>query len=66
MKLTSGAELVEGHLAPRGRAGEPELKLGDVSIPPPGLGFDLAEATPDERLALKAAGYRFAEAGDEN
>jgi hypothetical protein len=64
MKLSSGAELVEGHLVPRGRAGEPEVKLGDVSIPSLGRGFDLAEATPHERLALKAAGYRFAEAGD--
>jgi hypothetical protein len=66
MKLTSGAELVERRLAPCGRAGELEVKLGDVSIPPAGRGFDLVEATPDERLALKAAGYRFAEAGDEN
>jgi hypothetical protein len=46
MKLSSGAELVEGHLVPRGR------------------GFEPVEATPHERLALKAAGYRFAEAGD--
>jgi hypothetical protein len=66
MKLSFGAELVEGHLAPCGRAGELEVKLGDVSIPPPGRGFELVEATPHERLALKAAGYRFAEAGDEN
>jgi hypothetical protein len=66
MKLSFGAKLVEGHLPPCGRARELEVKLGDVSIPPPGCGFDLVEATPDERLALNAAGYRFAEAGDEN
>ena len=66
MKLSFRAELAERHLAPCGRAGEPEVKLGNVSIPPPGLGFHFAEAMPDERLALKAAGYRFAEASDEN
>jgi hypothetical protein len=66
MKLNFGAELVGGHLAPCGRAGEAEVKLGDVSIPPLGRGFDLVEATPDERLALRATGYRFAGAGDEN
>jgi hypothetical protein len=66
MKLSFGAELVEGYLPPCGRAGELEAKLGDVSIPSPGCGFDLVEATPDERLALKAAGYRFAEASDKN
>jgi hypothetical protein len=56
----------QGHLAPCGRAGELEVTLGDISIPPPGRGFELVQATPDERLALKAAGYRFVEAGDEN
>jgi hypothetical protein len=66
MKPSFGAELVEGHLPPCGRAGELEVKLGDISIPPPGRGFELVEATTDERLALKAAGYRFAEAGDES
>jgi len=66
MKLNFGAELVEGHPALCRRAGELEVKLGDVSIPPPGCGFELVEATAHERLAIKAAGYRFAEAGDEN
>lgn len=66
MKRSLGAELVGGHLAPCGRARELEIKLGDVSIPRLGRGFDLVEATPDERLALKAAGYRFAEASDKN
>ncbi len=66
MKLSFRAELVEGHLAPCGRAGELEVNLGDVSIPSLGRGFEPVEATPDERLALKAAGYRFAVAGDEN
>ena len=47
-------------------AGELEVKLGDVSIPPPGRGFEPVEATPDDRSALKAAGYRFAEADDDN
>jgi hypothetical protein len=56
VKRSFGAELVEGHLAPCGRAGELEVKLGDVSIPPLGRGFDLVEAAPDERLALKAQG----------
>lgn len=66
MKLSLGTGIVEGHLAPCGRAGELEVKLGDISIPPPGREFELVEATTDERLALKVAGYRFADAGDEN
>jgi hypothetical protein len=66
MRPSFGSGIVTGHLVPRGRAGEFEVKLGEVSIPPPGRGFELVEATPDERLALKAAGYRFAEAGNEN
>ena len=63
MKLSLGAELVEGHLAPCGRAGELEVKLVDISIPPPGRRYELVEATSHELLSLKAAGYRFAEAG---
>ncbi len=66
MKLSLGTGIGKGHLAPCGRAGELEVKLGDISIRPPGRGFELVEATTDERLALKAAGYRFAEAGDED
>jgi hypothetical protein len=66
MRLSFGSRIVEGQLAPCGQAGELGVKLGDVTIPPLGRGFELVEATPHERLALKAAGYRFAEVGDEN